>query len=221
MNRTAGRLSRWAIPGVLVLSLAAVGCSSVYYNTMETFGRHKRDILVNRVQNARDGQEEAKEQFGSALEQFSAIVAFDGGDLQSQYNALKAEYDRSESKARDVSKRIASVEDVAGALFAEWEKELDQYNSADLRRRSEQQLADTKVRYFELISVMQRAESKMQPVLDTLHDQVLYLKHNLNARAIASLEGTAAGLKSDVAALVAEMNKAIAEADRFIAAMGI
>ena len=38
-------------------------CASIYYSTMETFGVEKRDILVDRVEDARDGQEDAKEQF--------------------------------------------------------------------------------------------------------------------------------------------------------------
>jgi hypothetical protein len=59
----------------------------------------------------------------------------------------------------------------------------------------------------------------MEPVLAALRDRVLFLKHNLNARAIASLKSERDVIKTDVAALIRDMNKSIDEADRFIKAM--
>ena len=67
---------------------------------------------------------------------------------------------------------------------------------------------------------MQRAESKMAPVLAAFSDQVLYLKHNLNARAIASLDDTVIELEGEIAGLIADMEASIAEANTFIDAMG-
>ena len=46
------------------------GCQRAYYATLEKLGYHKRDLLVGRVQDARGAQENAKEQFQSALDQF-------------------------------------------------------------------------------------------------------------------------------------------------------
>ena len=64
---------------------------------------------------------------------------------------------------------------------------------------------------------MKRASGKIHPVLSVFHDQVLYLKHNLNAQAIASLQGELVTLEHNVDQLVREMEDAIREADRFIA----
>jgi hypothetical protein len=64
---------------------------------------------------------------------------------------------------------------------------------------------------------MRKAESSIDPVLTTLKDNVLYLKHNLNARAIASLKGELGTVNQDVAALVATMQSAIDESNAFIA----
>lgn len=199
--------------------LLLASCQSVYFNTMEKFGVHKRDILVDRIEKARDSQQEAKEEFETALERFSAVLGFKGGDLQEKYEKLNAELERSEGRADDVHKRIESVEDVAEALFDEWEAELDQYGSERLRRSSEQKLRQTRTDYGRLIKAMKRAESKIEPVLMPLRDQVLYLKHNLNARAIASLEEELVSVESDVALLIREMEASIAEADTFIAQM--
>jgi chromosome segregation ATPase len=191
----------------------------MYYSTLETFGVHKRDVLVDRVEDARDDQEEAKEDFRSALEKFAEVVNVQGGDLETKYKQLNAEYERCQSGAQRVSNRIESVEDVAEALFEEWEAELAQYTSSDLRAASERQLDDTRDRYRQLIGAMKRAESKMQPVLAAFHDRVLFLKHNLNAQAIASLQGEVVSLEQDVAQLISDMEASIAEANAFIDSM--
>jgi phenylalanyl-tRNA synthetase alpha subunit len=183
---------------------------------MEKFGYHKRDILADRVVEAKETQEEAKEQFKSALERFSAVVNFRGGELEDKYNQLNDEYETSEEKAKDVSKRIESVENVAEDLFEEWNSELDQYTNSRLRRSSEMQLKLTKKKYAQLIGAMKRAEKKIAPVLSAFRDQVLFLKHNLNAQAVASLQGELISIESDVASLIREMEASINEADSFI-----
>lgn len=195
------------------------GCENTYYKTMEAFGKHKRDILVDRVKNARDAQEGAKQQFKSALEQFSTVVNVPSTKLQDKYNQLKAELDKSESKAKEVSTRIADVESVSNALFKEWKSELDQYTNKDLRRESEQKLKQTQARCDQLIGAMKQAESKIAPVLAAFRDQVLFLKHNLNAQAVASLQGELVTIESNVATLVKEMDSSIAEANKFINSM--
>ena len=195
------------------------GCQKAYYSTMEKFGVHKRDIMVDRVEEARDSQQEAKEQFRSALEQFSTVLNFKGGRLEDKYKTLQAEYDKSKAKAEEVKERIDAVEDVSEALFDEWEDELDQYSNKSLRRDSEKKLDRTRRQYEQLIKAMRSAEAKIAPVLKAFHDQVLYLKHNLNAQAIASLQSELVAVESDIAVLIKEMEKSIGEADSFIKTM--
>jgi archaellum component FlaC len=206
-----------------VVAIAAIclmfGCESTYYKTMETMGYHKRDIMVDRVQDARDAQEEAKAQFESALEKFSSVLGFQGGNLEEKYDQLKNEYEESANKASAVRSRIAAVEDVAEDLFAEWQEELNQYTSSNLRRSSARKLRETKNKYTQLIGAMKRAEKKIDPVLSAFKDQVLYLKHNLNAQAIASLQSELASIETDVARLIKEMEASIKEADSFISTM--
>ena len=210
--------NRNLIIGICVL-WPLLGCESTYYKTMETMGYHKRDIMVDRVQDARDAQEEAKEQFESALEKFSSVLGFKGGNLEEQYEQLKAEYEASDTKASAVRNRIAAVEDVAEDLFVEWKEELNQYTSSSLKRSSARKLRDTQKKYAQLISAMKRAEKKIDPVLAAFQDQVLYLKHNLNAQAIASLQSELASIETDVARLIQEMEASIREADEFINSM--
>ncbi|OOV86847.1 DUF2959 domain-containing protein [Oceanospirillum linum] len=194
-------------------------CQSTYYSAMEQVGVHKRDILVDRVDNAKESQEEAQEQFKSALDQYRAVVSFNGGEIETLYERLNAEYEDSEAAAEEVRERIEKVEHVAEALFDEWEEELNLYTSSRLRRQSERQLNETQSRYKSLIRAMKRAEGRMQPVLSALQDNVLFLKHNLNARAIGALKDELAGIRQDVDVMIREMSVAIQESDQFIADM--
>ncbi|MBT5484863.1 MAG: DUF2959 domain-containing protein [Gammaproteobacteria bacterium] len=194
-------------------------CSTAYYSAMEQLGVHKRDILVDRVEEARDSQEEAKVQFSSALEQFSTLLNFDGGDLQQTYETLEGEFEQSESRAGDVSDRIRAVESVSADLFSEWEEELGLFTNQELRRSSENSLRETRVRYQQLISAMHSAETKMNPVINAFRDQVLFLKHNLNSRAIASLRSKLVTIEGDISQLISDMEASIAESNRFLTEM--
>ena len=217
MYSWSGKMKKATI--ISVILLFATGCQSVYYGTMEKFGKHKRDILVDRVEDARDSQQETKEQFASALDKFKSVVNVPSGELQAKYDLLKSELDKSETKASAVKKRISDVEDVAKALFDEWTKELEQYKNPDLRASSEKKLDQTRARYTLLINAMKKAETKIEPVLSAFRDQVLFLKHNLNAQAVASLQSEVTTMEADISKLIAEMEKSIAEADSFIKTM--
>ncbi len=202
--------------GGLVLASGLAGCSAAYYGAMEKFGVAKREILADRVEKTRQAQKEAKDEFADALQRFLAVTKADGGDLQRKYEDLNKEFQRAEGRAKEVRERIAAVEDVAEALFREWKQELGQYSNASLRADSQRQLDTTRRRYDALIGLMKRAADRMDPVLATFRDQVLFLKHNLNARALASLSTTHRTLEADISRLIADMEASIREAENFI-----
>ena len=207
------------VASAFVAMLMLTGCQSAYYAAWEKVGVEKRDILVDRVENAKESQEEAQEQFSSALEAFGAVVAFDGGELEDVYDRLNGQYEDSVAAAEDVTARIDKVEGVAEALFDEWQEELEKYQNASLKRDSASKLRETQRRYKSLMKAMRNAESKMTPVLSALQDNVLYLKHNLNASAIGALQGELSTIENNVAQLLRQMNAAIEESDAFIASM--
>ncbi|GAB2639276.1 DUF2959 domain-containing protein [Vibrio panuliri] len=207
------------MPYILAMLLALTtltGCQSTYYAAMEKVGVHKRDIMVDRVEDAKQSQQEAQQEFTSALEALSALTNFNGGELETVYNQINDKYEASESAAQDVSDRIAAIEDVSEALFAEWEEELSLYTSASLRRSSEQKLRETRTSYTTMIKAMQRAEQRMTPVLNALRDNTLFLKHNLNASAIGSLQGEFVSLEKEIEQAINQMNQAIDESDKFL-----
>jgi hypothetical protein len=204
----------------LAASPLLTSCATAYYRALETVGIEKRDILADRVEEARDSQSDAKEQFTSALDRYRSVVNVDGGELEEIYDRLNSELERSQVRAQAVKDRVGAVESVADDLFDEWEAEIGEFSDAQLRRRSQQLLTATRADYRRLMAAMQRAEAAMEPVLTLFNDQVLFLRHNLNARAIGSLEAELDDMERATASLVAEMERSIAEASRFIEALG-
>lgn len=203
------------LPGLLLCALAG-GCQSAYYAAWQKLGYEKRDILVSRVQKTSEAQTAAKQQFQTTLDQFKSITHFNGGDLEAEYNKLNADYEDCQSRADAVVNEISSVDKVATAMFDEWNSELSEYNDPKLKEASQQKLDDSKARYKQLLAVMVKSVDKMKPVLAAFHDQVLFLKHNLNASAIASLQTTATGIDTNVQNLIQEMDASINEANSFI-----
>lgn len=200
----------------LALVLGFTGCRTAYYSAMEKVGYHKRDLLKSAVVAARDDQKEAGEQFQDALTRLQEFYGFDGGNLEKAYRKLQSDFDRSESRATAVRERVAKVETIAEDLFLEWEKEIPQIGSQALQAKSRQQMIETRSRYQDLHLALKKAEKRMDPVIDQFRDQVLFLKHNLNAQAIASLKGEAMGIQNDIVSLIDDMNEAIAEANKFV-----
>jgi Protein of unknown function (DUF2959) len=212
-------LALLAACAVVLAGASTTGCDRMYYKTMKRFGVEKRDILVKRVRDARKSQEEAKDEFKTALERFRDLVDVEGGKLEEKYETLNRQLERSEDKAKQVHDRIESVRDVSNDLFKEWDNELDKYSDRTLRAESERELRDTRRRANALLAAMERAEARITPVLKPMRDRVLFLKHNLNARAIGSLNKELVAVRGNVDSLVAQLEQSIKEADDFIREM--
>lgn len=212
-------MKRLALPIAALLAVTLVSCSSAYYAAWEQLGFQKRHLLKKAVAAARDEQKEAGEQFKDALTRLKELYGFEGGKLESTYNALKRDYDSSIDRAERVRKRIRDVEKVSSDLFEEWEKEIKLISSERLKDDSRAQLRDTRRRYDELHTALKRAERSMEPVLTRFRDHVLYLKHNLNAQALGALKTEANAIQNEIGKLISEMNRSVAEANAFIKAM--
>jgi len=197
--------------------LFVAGCTSIYNATMEhVFGYEKRELFKKSVTALQSQQQDAQKEFKDALTRLKELYGFKGGELESVYGKVKSSYESCEDEAKAVHSRIENMEDLAQSMFSEWEKEIQQYTNPNLAAASREQLRVTKDRYAQLSQTVRAAESAMQPVLSQLKDNVLFLKHNLNASAIGSLQGESASIQKQIEELLTRMNTSIAESDSFI-----
>jgi len=207
----------WAALVLLVLAVVLLGgCRSTYYAMWEGLGKEKRHLLRDEVENARDDQAEASEEFKDALTRVKELTGFHGGELENVYLQLKDDYEDCEQRAAIIDERIANVEQIAADLFAEWETEIGQMTNPTFRTSSRRSLARTRERYTQLHRAMVRARERMTPVLTRLNDYVLFLKHNLNARAVGALGTEMGRIEADVDVLVRDIERSIQAADLFL-----
>jgi DNA-binding ferritin-like protein len=207
----------WFLALLACLLLGA--CQSAYYKTMKTFGKEKRDILVKRVIESKKDQQETKEKVQTTLESFQELTGFQGGDLEKSYKKLNSQYEAAKGQADKLHERIQSIDQVSNDLFKEWQSEIDQMSNAKLKAQSSAMLRDSKQRQATYMTAMRKTETQITPVLKSFQDQVLFLKHNLNARAIGSLKGTSAQINTDVTALTKSIDASMQEADKLISSL--
>ncbi len=209
---------RW-MAGIATLAVLVgfAGCSKMYYAAWEKLGKEKRDLLRDNVAKVQSDQQAAEEQFKDALTRLKELTGFQGGDLEKQYDKLKDDYDRSESRADDVRNRIKKIEGIASDLFTEWDGEIDQVTEASYKATMRRQLDDTKRKYQSLASALHQSEASMDPVLHRLKDQVLFLKSSLNAAAIGGIQGETHAIQKDIDDLVKDIDKSIQVGNEFIA----
>jgi len=219
MPQPAFSLQTLRIAGILMLFAGLAGCASVQYSALEKVGIHKRDILVDRVEDARDAQADTRENLVSAYEELSSLVGYEGGELEDKYEQLSDSVDEARDATEELDDRLAEIDRVSEDLFDEWESELDLYTNQKLRADQEKKLGLARRQFSEMRSRMQKARDRVDPVMAVLNDNVLFLKHSLNAQSLAALRGQAATLENQVDALIRDMQIAIDDADAFISRM--
>lgn len=175
-------------------------------------GADKHDLLFAQIKTAQRDLAETREQFQSALEKFTQLLSVEEDHLLPLYRELRAIFEESERRAHRITGHISHIEQLSEELFREWEEELKLYRSRSLRAKSRRKLQETKRRCRRLLQAMRRAERQMLPVLDLFRDQVLFLKHHLNARAVSALRYELRMVERDVSELITSMDHSIQEA---------
>src|SRR5688572_29611594 len=133
--------------GLIICVLTVGGCRSAYYSAWEKLGKHKRDLLQNKVADVRDEQKEATQELKDALTRLRELTGFEGGELEKTYKRLQGDYDNAAAAAEDVRERIREMDRIARDLFREWENELKTITSPELRDADRRQLDQTRRRY--------------------------------------------------------------------------
>lgn len=212
----SARQARFVAICVVFPLLLTAGCTRTYYKAMATLGKEKRDILVSRVKDSKKEQQQAKEQIKTTMESFQELTGFQGGQLEKNYKKLNGEYEKAADTAKKLHDRIDSIDQVSTDLFKEWQKEIDGMENRKLKQQSVQMLRQSRLQEAVYLKSMRQTEARMSPVIAAFHDQVIFLKHNLNARAIGSLKGTSAKISTDVDVLLTGLDGSIAQADALI-----
>jgi len=189
------------------------------YSAYEWVGVEKRDLLRRRIKGAGEKQQDAGEAFSDALEKLQKLYGESGTVVEKEYRRLKSAYDEATEKSEEVSESREKMNTVAKDLFAEWEKEIGEMQSADFKNKSRASLRETKAKFTALHEALRKSENRMKPVLSKLKDHVLYLKHHVNAQAVDSLKLEGKRIEGEIEKLLADVKASTAEAEAFVKTM--
>lgn len=201
---------------VLLIFLCFTGCNKLYYATWEALGKQKRDLLREQVEDLTQDQEDVNQEFSDALSKLRSLYGSPPSGLAQAYDQLQKDYDQAKSKSEALSYRIDKVVTVAHDLFTEWEDEISKLKTPKYREDSRRKLKITRQKFAKLETSMRKAEKDIPPVLASLEEQVIYLKHNLNAQALGNVQGEVKAIEGDLKTLSLSIHKSISESQNFI-----
>jgi len=201
---------------LLALPLVA-GCASTETSYMILGGsKAPQKPLVQTVVRAENETLEGRQSFKEAFLLFQRLSSPQAIDLDKMQKDFERAMERCSDCAEALDERIDSVREELDELVDDWSSELGSYSSDTLRAKSETMLKDNQARSQRVLQALERLQGRMQPVLAKLRDYALFFHHNLNPRAIATLEDTYRDFDSECRALEAEFDKAQTEIGTFL-----
>jgi DNA repair exonuclease SbcCD ATPase subunit len=160
-----------------------------------------------------------KVQLQKTMDVYNGLMADDAKDRKGLYKKLQSEMDNTDKRRAEIRVRADEMKVAADTLFKSWADSAAAITSAELRKQSEDRLAQTKASYAEIGTVGQRAVDLYGPVMKALQDQVTYLGHDLNPSAVASLKPDAAKLNDQANELVKRIDDTISTTNTAIGAL--
>lgn len=211
------RLARAALLAALVS--VSGGCLTGGGSFLVLGGSHApQEDLVESVHEAGLEVDEARGDFGEAFRLYQRLTAPQAAELEDLSEAFEDALETCQARARRLTKRLDAVQRENDELVEDWRAELQQFSGETLRKKSETMLQETHARSKRVLDALTRVQERMQPVVLKLQDYALFFHHNLNARAIATLQDTYKDFDAEFRALEGEFGKARTEVDAFLAA---
>lgn len=205
------------IKSILLLSLLLTSsCSTVYYNFWETLGKEKRDLLKSKLNDVNNAQEDVEEQYVDNLERIRKEYNFNEGELEKTYDKITDDYEDTNEKQKELSERINKANNIATDLFEEWKNEAYQLQNKNYKRKSLQKLAITKKKYSRTYTTIKKIEKDLNKILRKFKDQVIFIKHNLNAKVIGNLKSEFNDIKIDIKKQIKNIKRSKNQTELFI-----
>jgi len=186
---------------VTITALALVFAASAYAQQ----GHKETDRLIKKAESMQKDLETATAQVHKTMDYYNNIMKGGDADTRKLYKDLTKAIEDSGKRAANVSKRVEEMEAEAHLFFGEWTQSLQEITSADLKKRSQDRLNQTRVHFGEILSAGRRAGAVFGPFIGSLKDQVVYLGYDLNASAVASLSEDAKKLNAQADELFANI----------------
>jgi len=201
-----------------LLSLTATACQALGGSPLLFGGSDTpQEDLVDSVRAADEEAVEARTDFDAAFALYQRVTTPQAAELDDLADDFADAIESCRERFEDLATRRTKVDEEATTLFQGWNEELGRYSLELMREKSAAMLADTEKRTERVTKALERLQTRMEPVVKKLEDYALFFHHNLNPRAIATLEDTYKDFDAEYRALVSELEKTRAEITQFLA----
>ena len=212
-----GRLAvRAGLSVALVTGLVAVPAQNVW---AQGPGVKQTEKLVSKANDTVGSIRAAKQQIKDTLVAYNLLVGNKVEDPKKTYKDLQKGIENTDKKVADVDQKVAAMQKEADLLFADWASNLASISSEELRKRSEERLNETRERYNGILAAGDKAGKVFNPFIASLKDQVVYLGHDLNPSALASLKPDADKLNKEAEVLFKKIDETVDEASGYITSL--
>ena len=182
-------------------------------------GPEQTATFLKTVQNTVEAIGESRAQLQKTLATYNSITGMTAKDLKSAYKDLGKDVADSERKVADGRPKVDAMNNAAKGYFGAWEASAAEISDPDLRKRSEERLADARAQFDKIAAAGADARQSFDTLMTDVKDQYTFLGHDLNASAIESLQPDAAKFNTRSTAVLGKADGVIKMYEEYVASM--
>ena len=207
--------SRMLVVFALVAAAAALRATPVAAQA----GPEQTAKFLKTVEGTVKAVGESRAQLQKTVATYNSITEMTATDLKGAYKDLNKDIADGEKKVVDGRPKIDEMNTSAEAYFAAWKASAAAISDPDLRKRSEERLADAKARFDKIAVAGKDARQSFDTLMTDIKDQSKFLGLDLNASAIATLKPDAAKFNGRANAVFAKTDGVTKMYEEYVASM--
>jgi len=176
----------------LVLALAAAAATLRATPAAAQAGPEQTTKFLKSVEGTIKAIGESRQQLQKTVATYNSITEMTAKDLKGAYKDLNKDVAESEKKVADGRPKVDEMNTEAASYFAAWKASAAAISDPELRKRSEERLADAQARFNNIAAAGKDARQGFDTLMTDVKDQSKFLGLDLNASAIESLKPNAA-----------------------------
>ena len=155
-------------------------------------GQEQTQKLVKTVESTVKSIGDTRQQLEKTVAGYNSIMEQTAKDTKGAYKDLGKDITESEKKVGDAKLKVDAMNAEAQRHFTAWKENAAAITDPELRKKSEQRLADAQARFQKIEVAGKDARQSFDTLMSDLKNQTTFLGSDLNASAITSLKPDAA-----------------------------
>ena len=179
----------------------------------------RTDKLISSAENSVKQAMGVREEIQKTMDSYNAMFKSSDTEVRDAYKNVEKGINNTEKKREEAKKHMDQMKAEGDAYFASWKQSLQQIQDPDLRKKSEDRMAETRKHFDGVLASVTDARAAYDPFLKSLKDQWTYLGHDLNASGLASLKPDAEKLRGQSTEVLKKIDDGMKKANDYIASL--